>query len=94
MKDPQKLEHCNKLLRKLEAIALVKGVATCKSVGVKFPSNLKGERFTYIAYMYNYRLDKSSSFHMGDITRDVAIQRIAMLNHREQENILNTDGQT
>jgi hypothetical protein len=94
MKDPQKLKECEAILRKLEAIALVKGVATCKSVGVKFPSNLKGERFTYIAYMYNYRLDKSSSFYMGDITRDVAIQRIAMLNHREQENILNTDGQT
>lgn len=96
MKDPQKLKECEAILKKLEAIALIKGVATCKSVGVKFPSNLKGERFTYIAYMYNYRLegssflDKSSNFHMGDITRDVAIERIAMLNHHEIHAIGNT----
>lgn len=90
MKDPQKLEYCNKLLRKLEAIALVKGQAKCESLIVRHPSFTKDQKFTYIAYLYNNSYGRD--FDIGQVDRDVAIQRIAMLNHREQENILITDG--
>lgn len=92
MKDPQKLEYCNKLLRKLEAIALVKGEAICKSLRVHHPALEKNEKFSYVAWLYNH--SHGYSISIGRVDRAVAIQRIALLNHREQEDILITDGQT